>query len=232
MTCILLVERNGAYTEALQRRYDVTTASSGKQAIELIDTTPCTAVVLDALSLKTPGDRIAKQIKSHRESLLLIHLRPEANGSDDHFADVTLTPPFTVRKIINQLERFLNHHEDHPAEAFTQYGDFAVDLERRLLVAHGREMTLTPKLAQLLEHFLQHPGQTLNRRQLMEAVWDTNFMGDTRTLDVHIRLIRQAIELDPSKPCILKTVRGVGYRLEATPAPIEVAAAAFSMPIS
>ncbi len=231
MTCILLVERNSAYTQALQRRYTVTSASSGKQALHLINTSVCEAIVLDAISLKTPGDRIVRQIKAARMGLPVVHLRPAdvdaLNG--DISADATLTPPFTARKIINQIERLLNHnaHNDEPlVDAPALSGVLLLDLDRRQVIAHGRETTLTPKVALLLSQFVQRPGETLSRKQLMEAVWDTDFMGDTRTLDVHIRMIRCAIELDPSKPHILKTVRGVGYRLELDPEALDLRAPA------
>ncbi len=84
---------------------------------------------------------------------------------------------------------------------------------RRTLVAHGNETQLTPKQALLVETFLRHPRETLARKRLMEAVWDTEYMGDTRTLDVHIRWIRKAMEVG-GNPRYLMTVRGVGYRLD------------------
>jgi DNA-binding response OmpR family regulator len=89
-----------------------------------------------------------------------------------------------------------------------------MDVSRRVLVANGQETQLTPKLAVLVEMFLKHPGETLDRKTLMVQVWDTDYLGDTRTLDVHVRWIRQAIEPDPGKPRYLKTIRGVGYRLD------------------
>ncbi|MCA9909541.1 MAG: winged helix-turn-helix domain-containing protein, partial [Anaerolineae bacterium] len=81
-------------------------------------------------------------------------------------------------------------------------------------VFRDQETILTPKLSQLVEIFLRHPGQTLDRKLLMAQVWDTDYLGDTRTLDVHIRWFRRAVEDNPSKPLYLKTVRGIGYRLE------------------
>ncbi len=85
---------------------------------------------------------------------------------------------------------------------------------RRLLVVDGQETELTPKQALLIEMFFTNPGVTLDRRTLMEKVWQTDYLGDTRTLDVHVRWVRQMLEDDPSKPQYLQTVRGVGYRLE------------------
>ena len=87
-------------------------------------------------------------------------------------------------------------------------------MQQRLLTAHGKEHRLTPKLAQLMETFLRNPGKTLDREYLMRNVWQTEYMGDTRTLDVHIRWIREAVEGEPGKPRFIVTVRGKGYRFE------------------
>ena len=76
---------------------------------------------------------------------------------------------------------------------------------------------MTPKLAHLLEEFLRHPNQILGRHTLMENVWKTSYFGDTRTLDVHIRWIREIIEVDPAKPLLLRTIRGVGYIFAVSP---------------
>jgi DNA-binding response OmpR family regulator len=83
-----------------------------------------------------------------------------------------------------------------------------------MLTTPEQETQLTPKVALLLELFMRQPGTTLDRKVLMEKVWQTEYMGDTRTLDVHVRWIRQAIEADPARPQLLKTVRGVGYCLQ------------------
>src|SRR5262249_26377608 len=87
-------------------------------------------------------------------------------------------------------------------------------LSRRVLFVGGQEIQLTPKQALLFEIFMQHPGEVLDRKILMEKVWQTNYLGDTRTLDVHIRWIREAIESNPGKPRYLRTIRGVGYCFE------------------
>jgi DNA-binding response OmpR family regulator len=89
-----------------------------------------------------------------------------------------------------------------------------LDLEHRRVRALGKNARLTPRLATLLQILLQHRGEVIVREELFKKVWDTNYTGDTRTLDVHISWLRRAIELDPNHPKFLHTVRGVGYRLD------------------
>ena len=216
MARILIIERTGTFADALKKRYAITSVSSGKQALALVKQDDYAVVVLDAISMRTPGDRIARQLKAGLGTIPLIHLHPSPPDNADSPADVVLHLPFTARKIGNSIERLLNRLGD---EGVVICGPFTVNLGRRVLITNGQETALTPKLALLVETFLRHPGETLDRKLLMENVWHTSYLGDTRTLDVHVRWIRRAIEEDPSNPHYLKTVRGVGYRLEL-PVPI------------
>lgn len=219
MARILIIERTGAYSDALKKRYDVTSVPSGKQGLSLVQDGKYAAAVLDAISMRTPGDRIARQLKEGLGAIPLVHLHPGPKASANTPADIVLYMPFTARKVANAIERLL-----HPVsgDAVVTCGPFSVNLSRRILIANGQETSLTPKLALLVETFFRHPGETLDRALLMERVWDTSYLGDTRTLDVHVRWIRRAIEENPGTPRYLKTVRGVGYRLEV-PASIPAA---------
>jgi len=93
-------------------------------------------------------------------------------------------------------------------------GDVALNLEQRCVVRGNRETHLTPKQAHLLEILMRHPGEILSRAFLMKQVWDTDYLGDTRTLDVHVHWVRNAIEQDPRSPVYLRTIRRIGYRFE------------------
>jgi DNA-binding winged helix-turn-helix (wHTH) protein len=95
-------------------------------------------------------------------------------------------------------------------------GDIALNLAQKCILRNGREKRLTPKQFKLLEAFMRRPGEVLSRRFLMRHVWQTDYIGDTRTLDVHIRWVRQIIEDDPDKPRYLRTVRGIGYRFDGS----------------
>jgi two-component system alkaline phosphatase synthesis response regulator PhoP len=119
--------------------------------------------------------------------------------------------PFTPRKVLNRVARLLNYHQGSILKA----GRLTLNLQTRC-VSYGEVMhRLTPKQAELLQVFMEHAGQTLTRKFLMATVWNTDYMGDTRTLDVHVRWIRERIEDDPGNPQYLRTVRGVGYRFGA-----------------
>lgn len=209
---VLLIERRRAqhtsFGDALKKRYGVISVPSGNQALAAADEQLPSVVVLDAISMQSHGDRIGKQIKGGLPAVPLIHLLPARRVSA---ADVVLALPFTARKLMNCIERLLHQATD---EEMILCGPLSMNLSRRVLIANGQETQLTPKLALLVELFLRNPGKTLERKALMEHVWQTDYLGDTRTLDVHIRWFRRAIEFDPSNPLYLKTVRGVGYRLE------------------
>jgi DNA-binding response OmpR family regulator len=195
---------------ALEKRYEIVVTPSGKQALSLAQKFTPQVVVLDAISLRTPGDRICQDLRRWME-YPIVHLHPGPRESVESLADVLLFEPFTSRKLINSIERLLPLSGDNGT---ISCGPFLMDVSRRVLVANGQETQLTPKLAVLVELFLKHPGETLDRKTLMVQVWDTDYLGDTRTLDVHVRWIRQAIEPEPGKPRYLKTIRGVGYRLD------------------
>lgn len=125
-------------------------------------------------------------------------------------ADIYLERPFTARKVLNRIKTLLP--TDDWNQEIARAGDITFYPAKRSVDVNGQgEQRLTPKLASLLDVFLRNPNEILGREKLMHDVWDTDFMGDTRTLDVHIRWVREVIEEDPAKPVLLKTVRGKGY---------------------
>jgi DNA-binding response OmpR family regulator len=125
-------------------------------------------------------------------------------------ASVVLAHPFTPRKLLNRVVRLLPGDTRFALEV----GPIRLNLAQRTLRCQGRESRLTPKEVRLLEVFLQNPGKLLTRGTLIRQVWHTDYTGDTRTLDVHMSWLRRALEPDPSEPQFLKTIRGVGYRLD------------------
>lgn len=212
---ILVVERarskRDSFAGALKRHYEVLTVPSGKQAVDAAKARAPQVVILDAASMRSTGERIAKSIKAALPAVPLIHLLEAGAPDIDTAADIVLRMPFTARKVLNAIARLLHSSRD---DDVIVCGPFSMKVSRRVLIANGQETQLTPKLASLVEMFLRRPGEVLAREMLMKQVWNTDYMGDTRTLDVHIRWIRRAIETDPGKPVYLKTIRGVGYRLE------------------
>jgi DNA-binding response OmpR family regulator len=119
-----------------------------------------------------------------------------------------LRMPFTSRKVTNRISKLNSCHLGNTITA----GELSLNLDNRCVYRGENVHRLTPRQAKLLEIFMRHAEKTLTRKFLMETVWETNYMGDTRTLDVHVRWIRERIEEDPSSPRYLRTVRGIGYR--------------------
>jgi DNA-binding response OmpR family regulator len=212
---VLLIENvrnNGtSFAASLQRKYHVQVATSGKQGLAMAVRSRPDVIVLDAVSLRTPGTRICARLRSKLGDLPIIHILPDESVKQDSVADVRLSLPFTSRKLINRIERYVTLDE---LEDLLELGPFSLNIEKQTLTAPWNEKKLTPKLVALMEMFMRHPDKTLERKQLMQQVWKTDYMGDTRTLDVHIRWLRETIEPIPKKKQFLKTVRGVGYRFQ------------------
>jgi DNA-binding response OmpR family regulator len=141
----------------------------------------------------------------------IVLIAPEETRPDPgNGATQTLVHPFTPRKLLNRVARLLPGDERFSMEL----GPIQLNLAQRKLRCMGRESRLTPKQVRLLEIFMQNPGRLLTRPALIRQVWHTDYTGDTRTLDVHMSWLRRAIEPDPKKPRFLKTIRGIGYRLD------------------
>lgn len=198
-----------SYMVALEKQVRVVSVPSGKRGLEAAASQPFDAVVVDAVSLATPGDRICQKLRRALPSTPILHIHPGPRETATSEADVMLFGLVGGRALCSSLDRLLNADQDEEIES----GPFYMNVTRRILVVDGEETQLTPKQAELFAIFLRHPGQVMDRRRLMEHVWKTDYLGDTRTLDVHIRWIRQVIEQDSSRPRYLQTVRGVGYRL-------------------
>lgn len=213
-TRVLLVGRSQAkravLISTLQKRYDLVLADNGSEAQAVGAAQPPQVIVLDAVSMRTPGDRICRSLRDVFGAVPIIHLHPGPEKGAESLADALLFEPVSPRKLTNAIERLIKRGDD---EVIT-CGPLTLNVARRTLMANGQETQLTPKQALLLELFLRRPCETLDRKTIMGTVWNTDYLGDTRTLDVHIRWIRQAIEADANHPAYLKTVRGVGYRLE------------------
>jgi DNA-binding response OmpR family regulator len=211
---ILLIGRSQAQSAsllaALKKRYEVVMVNNRAQAVNSAASQTPQVIVLDAVSMRTPGDRICRELRDSLGGIPIVHIRPGVEGKVESEADAVLFHPFTSRKLMNTIERLIKFSDD---KIITR-GPFSLNVPRRTLIAHGQETQLTPKLTLLIEVFLCNPGKTFDRKTLMERVWNTDYIGDTRTLNVHIRWIRQAIETNPDNPHYLKTVRGVGYCLD------------------
>jgi DNA-binding response OmpR family regulator len=189
----------------------VDTVPTGKAALSRIMEAPSDLVVVDASSLRTSGKRICQDIRAEKNGLpILLIANPDRPDTQDDCANTVLKQPFTIRKLINRIMPLL----PAPGNSSLQAGPIELDFKRKMVRCDEREVRLTPRLAHLLKILMEHPGEVLEREKLFREVWNTEYTGDTRTLDVHISWLRQAIEISPRQPRFLKTIRGVGYRLD------------------
>jgi DNA-binding response OmpR family regulator len=168
-------------------------------------------IVFDAASMRSSGTRSCRRLRRALGEVPIIHCRTEGEKEDASAeADIYLEQPFTPRKLLNRVRALLP--ADDMKEEVVRCGCLTLYRAKRSVEMNGQgERSLTPKLTQLLEEFIRYPNQTISRRQLMHNVWRTDYIGDTRTLDVHIRWVREIIEEDPARPKLLRTVRGKGY---------------------
>ena len=196
----------------LQKKgYEFETVPSGKAALVRLNEVDPDLVVINAASMGTSGKRICKTLQVNTDGLpILLIASPDHPTSKDAKADVVLELPFTWRKLSNRIKRLLPGDEGK----FLHIGQIRLNLDSRRVLCMGKEERLTPRLTSLLHLFMLHPGEVLERDDIFRQLWKTEYIDDTRTLDVHVSWLRQAIEEDPRKPRFLKTIRGVGYRLD------------------
>jgi len=212
ITVALIAETGSNFISTLEKHYTTRVYRSGKQCIDAVSEQSVDVIVLDAISLKTSGERICKKLRKIFPDHAIIHLHPSRRSIEEQPADSVLCKPVSARALLSAVELLTSSKQPH----VLQCGNFTLDLERRVLMAQGNEIVLTPKQSALIEAFLRHPNETLDRKWLMRHIWNTEYTGDTGTLNVHIRFVREAMEKDASKPQFVKTIRGVGYRFEIT----------------
>ncbi len=201
-----------------KKGYRVTRVTTAKEALNQVRQIHPTLALLDYSAGQGKYTSLCRELcKEQPELPLLVIIPPDAKVEPDLPANVTvLVPPFTPRKLFNRIARL----QPHPNCDTLRVGDMTLYIQRRCLRWRGVEHRLTPMQMRLLEVFMRHPQEVLSRRFLIKEVWNTDYVGDTRTLDVHISWLRQLIEDDPAHPHYIVTVRGVGYRFglpEASP---------------
>lgn len=216
---VLLVEGQGAGQDSLavmleKSPYSLLVTHTGTEALTWLSDNRPDLIIFDASTMRSTGVRICRRLRRAAEHVPIIHSRAAGEEEDRSAeADVYLERPFSGRKLLNRVRALLP--ADSANEEIVRYGGLTLFRTKRSVGVAGKgEYTLTPKLALLLETFIRHPNELLTRRQLMQTVWQTDFIGDTRTLDVHIRWVRECIEANPSAPQLLMTVRGQGYILK------------------
>lgn len=214
-TTLLVIEARHAeipsFASDLQKKgFDVQIAQNGSHAVARLKDVSPSLVVINAASLRSTGLRICQSIREQDAKLPIILILDIDNDVSKDTADAVLTLPFTAQKLVNRIKPLL----PGDGKNVLHVGPIRLDLEKRRVRCLGKSTKLTPRLVTLLTLLMEKHGEVVEREPLFKKAWETNYTGDTRTLDVHISWLRRAIEIDPNNPKLLKTVRGVGYRLD------------------
>ncbi len=212
---LLLIEGRHAeipsFASDLQKKgFDVVSAQNGSEAVSKLKQTNPSLVIVNAPSLRSTGIRICLSLRKKDAKIPIILIVENEKSIDKDLVDCILTLPFTVQKLVNRTKALMPGDGNNVLSV----GPIRLDVENRRVKALGKNTKLTPRLITLLQILMDKHGEVVEREALFKKVWETNYTGDTRTLDVHISWLRRAIELDPDNPKFLKTIRGVGYRLD------------------
>jgi len=192
-----------------RKKYEVSLARSEQEAVLRAASETPDLIILNATSPGVDGRKTCQALHENVAEIPIILILAEVKKDEEVMgATFILAPPFTSRKLFNRIRSILKSDEGKTLQA----GGITLSLGTRRVSNRSKERRLTPKEFELLKVFMRSPGRVMSRKFLMKKIWKTEFMGDTRTLDVHIRWLREKIEENPSSPMYLRTVRGVGYR--------------------
>ncbi len=226
MTRIMLVEDEASLSEPLafllQREgYEVDVVEDGPAAVASFDKDGADLILLDLMLPGLPGTEVCREIRT-RSAVPIIMLTAKDSEVDivvglELGADDYVTKPYSTRELLARIRAVLRRRvevDDEPLNVL-EVGSVRMDVERHTVEVDGREIAMPLNEIELLELLLRNAGRVLTRGQLIDRVWGSDYFGDTKTLDVHIKRIRSKIEREPSDPVLLVTVRGLGYRFEA-----------------
>lgn len=220
---ILLVEDERSLREPLaflleREGYLVTTAKDGPGALDAFDRDKPDLILLDLMLPGISGTEVCRQVRA-RSSVPIIMLTAKDSEVDivvglELGADDYVTKPYSSRELLARMRAVLRRkgNVDLATEDVLTVGDVTMDVERHTLTVRGDSLELPLKEYELLEVLLRNAGRVMTRGQLMDRVWGADYVGDSKTLDVHVKRIRGRIERDPASPVMLVTVRGLGYR--------------------
>jgi two-component system response regulator RegX3 len=226
MTRVLIVEDEESLADPLafllrKEGFEATVATDGPAALAEFDRAGADIVLLDLMLPGMSGTDVCKQLRA-RSGVPVIMVTARDSEIDkvvglELGADDYVTKPYSARELIARIRAVLRRGGDDDSgadEGVLESGRVRMDVERHVVMVDGEPITLPLKEFDLLEYLLRNTGRVLTRTQLIDRVWGADYVGDTKTLDVHVKRLRSKIEADPANPVHLVTVRGLGYKLE------------------
>ena len=227
MTRILVVEDEESFSDALtfmlaKEGFETAVANTGNGAIEEFERNGADLILLDLMLPGMSGTEVCRTIRQ-KSAVPIIMVTAKADEIDkivglEIGADDYVTKPFSSRELVARIRAVLRRNvdlEEYLNTAVLEVGDIRMDIERHTVSVRGEAIQLPLKEFDLLELLLRNAGRVLTRGQLIDRVWGSDYVGDTKTLDVHVKRLRAKIEVDPAEPVMLLTVRGLGYKFEA-----------------
>ncbi len=224
MSRVLVVEDEESYSDALaymlgKEGFEVAVATTGPDALRELEQAGADIVLLDLMLPGLSGTEVCRRIRQTSSVPVIMVTAKDSEvdkvvglelGADDY-----VTKPYSPRELVARIRAVLRRGGDVEAAPKTlEAGPVRMDVERHVVTVAGKEARLPLKEFVLLELFLRNPGRVLTRGQLIDRVWGSDYVGDTKTLDVHVKRLRAKIEPDPANPRHLVTVRGLGYKLD------------------
>jgi len=226
MTKILVVEDEASFSEALEfllgkEGFSVVSADTGAEALRKFDQGGIDLVLLDLMIPEVSGTEVCRQIraKSRVPIIMLTAKDSEVDkvvgleiGADDY-----VTKPYSSRELVARIRAVLRRNSGEAIDnepGVMTVGPIRMDVDRHQVVVNGIPVSLPLKEFELLEFLMRNAGRVLTRMQLIDRVWGSDYVGDTKTLDVHIKRLRAKIETEPANPTLIQTVRGLGYKME------------------
>jgi two-component system, OmpR family, response regulator RegX3 len=226
VTRILVVEDEESFSDALsfmlkREGFEVTVAADGNAAVSEFDTNGADLVLLDLMLPGISGTEVCKNIRG--KSNVPIIMVSAKDGEIDKVlglelgADDYVTKPFSSRELLARVRAVLRRHGeiDELVPLVVEAGPVRMDVDRHVVTVRGAAVPMPLKEFDLLEMLVRNSGRVMTRGQLIDRVWGADYVGDTKTLDVHVKRLRAKIEEDPANPVHLVTVRGLGYKYEA-----------------
>ena len=226
MTRVLVVEDEESFSDALSymlRRegYETVVAADGVAALAEFDRAGADIVLLDLMLPGLSGTEVCRSLRAKSSVPIIMLTAKDAEidkvvglelGADDY-----VTKPYSARELVARIRAVLRRgaEGEQPEETSLVAGPVRLDVDRHVVAVDGRPVALPLKEFDLLELLLRNAGRVLTRGQLIDRVWGADYVGDTKTLDVHVKRLRAKLEPDPANPRHLLTVRGLGYKFEA-----------------